>query len=87
MNRKSDTPAQQMSLTLIPPPARGENRRVLRLRQVCAATGLGRSLIYELQSQNRFPRRIKIGLRAVGWLEHEVQEWLAERIARSRPDS
>jgi len=44
-------------------------------------TGLGRSFIYQLQAEGQFPRRIKIGLRAVGWLEDEVRRWLAERIA------
>jgi prophage regulatory protein len=55
--------------------------RVLRLKEVCRMTGLGRSFIYQLQAEGQFPRRIKIGLRAVGWLEDEVRRWLAERIA------
>ena len=58
--------------------------QVLRLPQVCKVTGLCRSMIYQLETQERFPRRIKIGDRAVGWVEGEVQEWLAIRIARSR---
>jgi predicted DNA-binding transcriptional regulator AlpA len=37
-----------------------------------------------MQAENRFPRRIKIGVRAVGWLEDEVQGWLAKRIESSR---
>jgi prophage regulatory protein len=47
-------------------------------------TGLGRSFIYELQAEGRFPRRIKIGVRAVGWLEEEVRKWLDDRIADGR---
>jgi prophage regulatory protein len=58
--------------------------QVLRLPQVCKVTGLCRSLIYKLEAEQRFPGRIKIGLRAVGWIEGEVQEWLAVRIERSR---
>ena len=58
--------------------------QVLRLPQVCQATGLCRSMIYQLESDQRFPRRIKLGVRAVGWVETEVQEWLANQIARSR---
>jgi prophage regulatory protein len=60
--------------------------RVLRLKEVCKMTGLGRSFIYHLQTTNRFPHSIKIGVRAVGWLEDEVRRWVAGRIARSRPD-
>jgi prophage regulatory protein len=56
----------------------------LRLSQVQAVTGLGRSFIYQLQAQNQFPQRIKIGVRAVGWVEGEVLQWVAEKIAQSR---
>ena len=58
--------------------------QVLRLPQVCKVTGLCRSMIYQLETQERFPRRIQISNRAVGWVEGEVQEWLARRIERSR---
>ena len=58
--------------------------QVLRLPQVCKVTGLCRSMIYQLEAERRFPCRIKLGLRAVGWIEGEVQEWLAIRIERSR---
>ena len=58
--------------------------QVLRLPQVCQVTGLCRSMIYQLEAEQRFPRRIKIGLRAVGWIEGEVQGWLAEQVERSR---
>ena len=56
----------------------------LRLPQVCKVTGLCRSTIYQLETEERFPHRIKIGIRAVGWVEGEVQEWLASRIERTR---
>jgi prophage regulatory protein len=56
----------------------------LRLPQVCKVTGLCRSMIYQLEAERRFPCRIKLGLRAVGWIEGEEQEWLAVRIERSR---
>jgi prophage regulatory protein len=60
------------------------NDRALRLPQVCEVTGLRRSIIYQLQSERRFPQRIKLSDRAVGWLEREVQDWLARRIESSR---
>jgi prophage regulatory protein len=41
-------------------------------------------MIYQLEADQRFPNRIKIGVRAVGWLEEEVQEWLTQRIETSR---
>ncbi len=60
------------------------NERALRLRQVSQLTGLGRSMIYQMQAEGRFPQRIKLGDRAVGWLESEVRAWLAARVETSR---
>jgi prophage regulatory protein len=65
-------------------PLRDPNERALRLRQVSQLTGLGRSMIYQMQAEGRFPQRIKLGERAVGWLESEVRNWLATRIETSR---
>ena len=61
--------------------------QILRLPEVCKATGLGRSMVYQLEAERRFPTRVRIGERAVGWVEEEVQGWLAERILRSRGPS
>jgi len=55
--------------------------RLLRLPEVCKATGLGRAMIYRLQAEQRFPKSVKITEHAVGWIESEVQTWLAERVA------
>jgi prophage regulatory protein len=57
---------------------------ILRLRAVCRITGLGRSSIYRMQANGQFPQRVKIGARAVGWIEREVQEWLANRAVATR---
>ncbi len=58
--------------------------QILRLPQVCSVTGLRRSMIYQLEAEQRFPKRVKIGIRAVGWIESEVQSWVEKRIAASR---
>jgi predicted DNA-binding transcriptional regulator AlpA len=39
--------------------------RLLRLPAVCELTGLGRSMIYLLESEGRFPQRVKLTQRAV----------------------
>jgi prophage regulatory protein len=59
-------------------------QRILRLPEVCAVTGLGRSFIYQLQAAGSFPQRVKLGVRAVGWLEDEVQRWLSDKVAKDR---
>jgi prophage regulatory protein len=61
-----------------------ESLKILRLPQVCEVTGLCRSMIYQMEADRRFPQRIKISTRAVGWLETEVNAWLIRRIASSR---
>ena len=58
--------------------------KILRLPRVKQDTGLSRSTIYLEVSRGRFPKPIRLGDRAVGWLEQEVQGWLAERIRLSR---
>jgi prophage regulatory protein len=57
---------------------------VLRLPAVCRMTGLRRSTIYRMQASGQFPQRVKIGARAIGWIEREVQEWLASRVGVTR---
>ncbi|TOL33631.1 transcriptional regulator [Vibrio parahaemolyticus] len=55
--------------------------RFLRLNDVIAATGLGRSTIYKFMDEDIFPKTIPLGGRAVGWLESEIEEWMESRLA------
>jgi prophage regulatory protein len=59
--------------------------RILRLAQVIDMTGLGKTKIYELQAEGRFPMSVRITTHSVGWVEHEVQAWLAGRLAERKP--
>ena len=54
--------------------------RLLRLQQVGEITGLRRSMIYQLEADGNFPRRVKLATRAVGWVESEIRGWIATRI-------
>lgn len=58
--------------------------RVLRLPAVQERTGLGRDSIYRGAREGWFPRPVKISERASGWLEHEIDAFLAERVTASR---
>ena len=55
--------------------------KILRQREVTERTGLPRCSIYKEVRSGRFPQPVKIAPRASGWLESEVEQWLAERIA------
>jgi prophage regulatory protein len=59
--------------------------RLLRLPDVKALTGLGRSTIYLKMAKGEFPGAVKLGERAVGWLESDIERWIQARVAASRP--
>lgn len=54
--------------------------KLIRLKEVMACTGLGRTSVYKFMSENRFPQSVSLGDRAVAWVESEVQDWILERI-------
>lgn len=53
--------------------------KVLRLPEVIKITGLGRSTIYAKVSRGSFPSPIKLGERAVGWIDSDVYEWISAK--------
>lgn len=59
---------------------------VLRWPEVAKIIPISRSHAHALAAQGKFPKPIKLGARASGWLESEINNWLAERVAESRPD-
>lgn len=63
---------------------RDAHLKVIRLRQVREQTGLGRSTLYGKVKAGEFPAPVDLGPRAVGWYEHEVQDWLASRARAGR---
>ncbi|MEQ1718961.1 MAG: AlpA family phage regulatory protein [Hyphomicrobium sp.] len=40
--------------------------------------------ILRLEKQGRFPRRIQIGPRRVGWRLSDIEAWIAERAAETK---
>ena len=56
-------------------------RQIWRLPTVKAYTGLGRTKIYDLMKEGRFPKGRPIaGAHAVGWDSLEVQAWIAQQL-------
>jgi prophage regulatory protein len=51
----------------------------LRRKKVEQITGLSRSSIYAMMAKGTFPRQRKIGDRAVAWLKHDIDDWVATR--------
>lgn len=61
-----------------------KNFKIMKRPEVESITGLSRSSIYEKMDKGAFPKPIKLSERSVGWLEHEVQEWLKNRVSATR---
>lgn len=67
-----------------------ENVNIVRRRQLEARVGLSRSTIYDrINPQSprydaSFPKPIRLGGAAVGWLAHEVDAWVQAQIDASR---
>ena len=53
---------------------------IWRLPEVLRQTGLSRSTIYEMISRGEFPRQVKLGRRAVGWIANDVDEWIHSKV-------
>jgi prophage regulatory protein len=63
--------------------------RIIRWPKVHDKIGLCRSHVHQLITKGLFPAQIKLtpNGRASGWIESEVDAWLAQRIAASRPNN
>ncbi len=53
---------------------------LLKLKVVCARTGLGRSSLYKAIEKGEFPKPVSIGKRAVAWRSDEVDQWIESRL-------
>lgn len=57
---------------------------ILRLPLVQARTGLSKSTIYLRVSEGSFPKPVSLGGRSIGWVDSEIEQWVAQRIEASR---
>lgn len=56
--------------------------QILRMKQLVQRTKLSRATLYALTASDpSFPRKIKLSARTVGYIESEVDAWIASRIA------
>ncbi|MBD2798353.1 AlpA family transcriptional regulator [Xenorhabdus sp. 18] len=57
---------------------------LIRLSEVQRRTGYSKAWIYKLISDGEFPKQIKLGSRSIAFIESEIDNWIAQRIAGSR---
>lgn len=55
--------------------------RIMRRAEVESKTGFKRAHIYSLIKDGKFPRPLRLGVRAVGWDSVEIEQWIADRLA------
>jgi prophage regulatory protein len=65
--------------------SKNQNHRLIRRKEVQTKTGLGASSIYAMMKQGDFPKAITLSERRVAWIESEIDQWIAERIANKKP--
>jgi prophage regulatory protein len=51
----------------------------VRMAVVVRMTGLGRSTIYRLMAENKFPSPVRLAKRAVAWRRVDLEQWSAGR--------
>jgi prophage regulatory protein len=57
---------------------------ILRKGEVSRRVGLSVRQLERLEQAGRFPARVLLGSNSAGWLESEVRDWIAARIAARR---
>ena len=60
---------------------------LIRLPEVQRRTSYSKAWIYRLMSQGKFPASVKIGPRAIAFVESEIDEWISQRIAEYRVEA
>jgi len=88
INRKRQATNQKIFFQQIPT-AYEENPMVptiLRRTELEQRLGLSRSSIYKMMDDGEFPRPFKIGRRAVGWREEDIETWLMAMQGESDND-
>lgn len=56
-------------------------RRIIRERECAHLTGLSRCHRWRLERDGKFPKRLRLGEVAHGWLASEIDAWITEREA------
>jgi prophage regulatory protein len=57
---------------------------LIRLPEVLRRTSLSKTTVYQMIADQSFPSKINLGGKAIAFLSHEVDQWIADRVAASR---
>ncbi|MBA3592142.1 AlpA family transcriptional regulator [Methylibium sp.] len=65
------------------PAAEAQAAVFVRMSAVVRMTGLGRSTIYRLMAEDKFPSPVRLAKRAVAWRRIDLERWSAVRPSAS----
>lgn len=58
--------------------------RIIRKPEVLGRICVSDVTLWRWERKKKFPARIQLGANSVGWIESEVEEWIAKRIEARR---
>jgi prophage regulatory protein len=58
--------------------------RFIRFKELRQRIPLGRTTIWKMMREGRFPQSRKIGKMAAAWLESDVEDWMKENACPQR---
>ncbi|GAB3759157.1 hypothetical protein GCM10028796_05920 [Ramlibacter monticola] len=69
----------QMQTATRPPMVDAQPAVFVRMAAVVRMTGLGRSTIYRLMAEDKFPSPVRLAKRAIAWRRIDLEQWSAGR--------
>ncbi|NTU73249.1 AlpA family transcriptional regulator [Candidatus Roizmanbacteria bacterium] len=58
-----------------------ERQRIIRKPELLNMIGLSDPTVWRMEKDGKFPKRLRLGGNSCGWLESEINGWLAERAS------
>lgn len=65
-------------------PLSDQRQRIIRKPELLQMIGLSDPTVWRMEKKGNFPKRLRLGGNSCGWLESEINGWLADRAAARR---
>ena len=50
--------------------------KLIRIKELEEITGLSRTTIWRLEKNGKFPKKVKISSRLIGWRSSDIENWI-----------
>jgi len=60
-----------------------KQERFIRVKDVAQMIGMGRSTVWMLTKQGKFPQPLRLGPKVTVWRLSEIEKWIEEKIRES----